>query len=485
MVFLLSFTACTFFHPASAQTNRTGNKNVLSPKQERLLKQVQVLEQQTTLFLYTVQNKQKQVQSQLQTLNLSIQRQQQVKPKKKDQAKNEAIMENMLKKKSALLSRGRQFAVLEKEISSFLAMVTTKREEVVAHLKKTNPSVDVDEYVAQNNKLFAANYPGVAQKSPQSESSLTTVEERKQQILELGKIAAELNTQIQEYKQQQQQQPELAASSEQDKKIRDLEQAATKFESQVRDYIQHQQTGSNTTMSPDREKLLQALAQMADSLNEGITAYKHQQEVKKRSIAQNQQTTTQRQPSVAQNQQTTTQRQPSVAQNQQTTTQRQQPVVQNRQSTTQIQQPVAQNRQSTTPRQQYVQQNQQTTTRRSQSSSRQDLTQIKQEIAQKSMSKEALYQGGVNSGYYVIFGSFIERDNANRFLNRLRRNHSNVVDLGNDNIFGMYRTGVGPYRTKEEAVAQRPTGVKSWVLKVETMPNTRQIAYFELYTEEN
>jgi len=83
-------------------------------------------------------------------------------------------------------------------------------------------------------------------------------------------------------------------------------------------------------------------------------------------------------------------------------------------------------------------------------------------------------------GYYVVFGSFIERNNAERFLGRLQTRFPNVVDIGNDNIFGMYRTGIGPYKTKEEAIAQRPHDMKNWVLRIETI-NTRIVAYFELF----
>ena len=90
----------------------------------------------------------------------------------------------------------------------------------------------------------------------------------------------------------------------------------------------------------------------------------------------------------------------------------------------------------------------------------------------------------VTEGYYVVFGSFVERDNAVRFLARLQTRFSNVVDIGNDNVFGMYRTGIGPYATKEEAVSKRPSDMKNWVLRIETIPNTRLVAYIEILEEE-
>jgi len=85
----------------------------------------------------------------------------------------------------------------------------------------------------------------------------------------------------------------------------------------------------------------------------------------------------------------------------------------------------------------------------------------------------------VTDGYYIVFGSFIERGNAERFISKLRTQFSNVVDIGNDNTFGMYRTGIGPYKTKEEAIAHRPTDMKNWILRVETIPNTRMVKIFE------
>jgi len=88
--------------------------------------------------------------------------------------------------------------------------------------------------------------------------------------------------------------------------------------------------------------------------------------------------------------------------------------------------------------------------------------------------------GNVTTGYYVVFGSFIDRNNATKFLSKLQTRFSNVMDIGNDNEFGMYRTGIGPYVTKEEALAQRPTDMKNWVLRVETIPNTRMLAYIEI-----
>lgn len=99
-----------------------------------------------------------------------------------------------------------------------------------------------------------------------------------------------------------------------------------------------------------------------------------------------------------------------------------------------------------------------------------------------SRSQPLIYQGNINSGYYIIFGSFIERNNAERFLAKLKRKYPNVADLGNNNMFGMYRTGIGPYNTKEEALANRPTDAKNWVYRVETIPNTL-VAYFEIIAE--
>jgi DNA repair exonuclease SbcCD ATPase subunit len=119
----------------------------------------------------------------------------------------------------------------------------------------------------------------------------------------------------------------------------------------------------------------------------------------------------------------------------------------------------------------------------SSSTSRNQPTASQRSYTSYSKNQPITYQGNVSSGYYIIFGSFIERSNAEKFLDRLQRQYVNVIDLGNDNIFGMYRTGIGPYKTKEEAIANRPTNARNWVLRVETIPNTKLVAYFEILDE--
>ena len=104
----------------------------------------------------------------------------------------------------------------------------------------------------------------------------------------------------------------------------------------------------------------------------------------------------------------------------------------------------------------------------------------KKNVVKTQQPQTSVASGNVANGYYIVFGSFVERNNAERFLTRLKSQFSNVVDIGNDNIFGMYRTGIGPFKTKEEAIAKRPTDMKNWVLKVETIPNTRLVAYYQI-----
>jgi hypothetical protein len=101
-------------------------------------------------------------------------------------------------------------------------------------------------------------------------------------------------------------------------------------------------------------------------------------------------------------------------------------------------------------------------------------------VVKTQQSQPFAASGNVASGYYIVFGSFVERNNAEKFLTRLKSQFSNVVDIGNNNIFGMYRTGIGPYKTKEEAIAKRPTDMKNWILKVETIPNTKLVAYYQI-----
>jgi len=75
-----------------------------------------------------------------------------------------------------------------------------------------------------------------------------------------------------------------------------------------------------------------------------------------------------------------------------------------------------------------------------------------------------------NGDYYIVFGSFIKRNDATKLLSKLQKQYSNAVDIGNENVFGMYRIGIGPYTTKQEAIVQRPTNAESWILKVEPVP---------------
>jgi cell division protein FtsN len=103
---------------------------------------------------------------------------------------------------------------------------------------------------------------------------------------------------------------------------------------------------------------------------------------------------------------------------------------------------------------------------------------LKTNVVRTQPHQSFVASGNVASGYYIVFGSFVERNNAENFLTRLQSQFSNVVDIGNDNIFGMYRTGIGPYKTKEDAMAQKPADMKNWILKVETTPNSRLVAYF-------
>jgi cell division protein FtsN len=83
-----------------------------------------------------------------------------------------------------------------------------------------------------------------------------------------------------------------------------------------------------------------------------------------------------------------------------------------------------------------------------------------------SNSKYIVPFANVDAGFYVVFGSFRERRNAERMLAILSNQYSNVVDIGNNNVFGMYRTGIGPYKTREDAASRKPKGVRTWILRI-------------------
>lgn len=69
-------------------------------------------------------------------------------------------------------------------------------------------------------------------------------------------------------------------------------------------------------------------------------------------------------------------------------------------------------------------------------------------------------------GYYVVLGSFKEKNDAIKFFSKLQKQYSNAVDMENDNENGMFRIGIGPYTTKEEAATQKPVNKNSWILKL-------------------
>ena len=75
----------------------------------------------------------------------------------------------------------------------------------------------------------------------------------------------------------------------------------------------------------------------------------------------------------------------------------------------------------------------------------------------------------VTIGYYIIFGSFKDKDNAERFYNDLKKQYPNLSII-NDNDF--YMIGIGPYTNKEKAFAEKPAG-NSWIKKIGTDSSNR------------
>ena len=82
-----------------------------------------------------------------------------------------------------------------------------------------------------------------------------------------------------------------------------------------------------------------------------------------------------------------------------------------------------------------------------------------------------------SSGYYIVFGSFAKKNNAEEFFTVLNKKYSNVVAIGNDNERNMYRIGIGPYASMKEATMQRPPQPESWILKVEFMDSTHDLKF--------
>jgi nucleoid DNA-binding protein/cell division septation protein DedD len=66
--------------------------------------------------------------------------------------------------------------------------------------------------------------------------------------------------------------------------------------------------------------------------------------------------------------------------------------------------------------------------------------------------------------YYVILGSFQDKNNAQIFLTKKQKEYTNVVDLGKGQNSELYLIGIGPY-TKTEAEKLIQNDVKGWVLK--------------------
>jgi len=88
-----------------------------------------------------------------------------------------------------------------------------------------------------------------------------------------------------------------------------------------------------------------------------------------------------------------------------------------------------------------------------------------QTSASSNNNKSIVPFANVDAGIYVVFGSFKEKKNAEKMLSKLRKQYPNVVAMGNDNPVGMYRVAIGPYKTKEEAIAKKPQDIETWILK--------------------
>ena len=78
-------------------------------------------------------------------------------------------------------------------------------------------------------------------------------------------------------------------------------------------------------------------------------------------------------------------------------------------------------------------------------------------------SENRYIAGNVAPGYYIILGSFREKSNAERYFLKVQKQYSKSVILYDNTL---YLTALGPYATTEDANAQKPTDIKSWILRV-------------------
>ena len=388
----------------------------------------------------------------------------------------------------------KQIQAMEKELAA--------AEEEAAILK--DEIRQIEKQIAQNNQIAA------------SSNSNYVSPEKVKQVEVLEKNATDLTAQINKQKQEQQ----VKYSPEREKQIQTMEKELAVIEKEtivlkeeIRQQAQNNQIAASSNsvyVSPEKTKQVQVLEKNATDLTAQINKQKQEQQVKYSPEREKQIQTMEKELAVIEKETTVLKEeikqieQKQLAQNNQIaassnssnskTTYNQTQQSQNNQvanySTSSSQKQQTQYNQtaysnSTNQKQQsqnnQVAYNQKQNSKNTVPASSWGISNSPQEPYSTTSNKYISKGENINSGYYIVFGSFKERNNAEKFLTKLERRYANVVDIGNENIFGMYRAGIGPYYSKEDAVSKRPTDVKNWILRVETDPITGAIAYFEIF----
>ncbi len=420
LFFLLCFIACPFSYSTYAQTD----KNAEQKEQD-----ISQLGEKMTSFLSTINSKEEQIQLQIDKLEAELEAHQAKKTKKKNQAEYELITESLESKIADLYIKKRQCQTLRNEAMTLISTVKDKQDNSSSDSKTLNSGTNS---ITQNQqKQTNTDEQRRITKSATSTAAATS-SDKERQIQEMRKNIALMAAEIERRKQANQSSP----SSEREKQIQESEKDAIAQSAQVEQQTQDEQKQVDINTNPlstpssiDKEKQIQELKRTVADLSAQMTANAQKQDnvndQKQRELAL-------------------------------LVSEKEKEIQQQREIIAELR------------------------TRVQSQSQSQKYTQIQSFQPASSQSQLVVTPEDVSSGYYVVFGSFAERNNADRFLAKLKRKYNNVTDLGNDNAYGMYRTGIGPYKTKEEAANQRPTDARSWLLRVETLPNTKILAYFEI-----
>lgn len=71
----------------------------------------------------------------------------------------------------------------------------------------------------------------------------------------------------------------------------------------------------------------------------------------------------------------------------------------------------------------------------------------------------------VAGNVYIVLGSFQGEENARSFLEKVKNEHSNVVELGKGKSSGLWSIGIGPYDLPDAQQLIKEKKIKGWILK--------------------